>query len=440
MRPGERQVAPSIDGIRQDHVARYQWADSLIPPGVRVLDLACGVGYGADLLAKGGAGRNVIGVDCDVEALQYAAEHYPAAQYHQADLATMARLADVGEADYAVAFECIEHVAKPADFLKAIKADYLLASVPNEEHFPHNGGILFHYRHYTEKQFRELLDGAGWDVEEVRHQEGPESAVGDVPGRTLVAKCKRNADFAALYGKHVAIVGLGPTSHTFMDYCKRAGGASAFCDEVWPINALGDVLRADRIWHMDDVRVQERRAEAKPESNIARMVDWLKTHAGPIYTSHLEPGYPGLVQYPLQEVVTATGEAYFNGTVAYAVAYAIYRGVARISFFGCDYTYANSHDAEKGRACLEYWIAIAKSRGMAITLAKNTSLMDACEGPDGLFYGYDGYQVRLPPEGGFDLTIEPRELPTAEEIEARYDHGKHVNPLVQAELEACDAD
>jgi hypothetical protein len=39
MRPGERQVAPSIDGIRQDHVARYQWADSIIPAGASVLDL-----------------------------------------------------------------------------------------------------------------------------------------------------------------------------------------------------------------------------------------------------------------------------------------------------------------------------------------------------------------------------------------------------------------
>ena len=435
MRPGERQVAPSFDGIRQGHVARYQWADMLIPPGASVLDLACGVGYGADMLARGGAGRDVIGVDCDPEALQYGSEHYQAARYHQADLETLNRLADVGAADYAVAFECIEHLHKPEKFLKAIKADHLLASVPNEENFPYHGGILYDHRHYTEKQFRDLLDGAGWDVEEIRHQEGPESPVGDTPGRTLVAKCKRNADFAALHGKHVAIVGLGPSSHTFMDYCKRAGGASAFCDEVWPINALGDVLRADRIWHMDDVRVQERRAAAKPESNIARMVDWLKEHPGPIYTSHLEPGYPGLVRYPLQEVVTATGEAYFNGTVAYAVAYAIYRGVARLSFFGCDYTYANSHDAEKGRACLEYWIAIAKSRGVAITLAKTTSLMDACDGPDALFYGYDGYQVRLPESGGFDLTIEPKELPTAEEIEDRYDHGKHVNPLMQSEME-----
>jgi hypothetical protein len=26
MKPGERQVAPTIDGIRRDHVARYEFA------------------------------------------------------------------------------------------------------------------------------------------------------------------------------------------------------------------------------------------------------------------------------------------------------------------------------------------------------------------------------------------------------------------------------
>lgn len=437
MRPGERQVAPSIDGIRQDHVARYQWADSIIPAGASVLDLGCGVGYGADLLARGK--RDVIGVDCDVEALEYGAANYKTARYHEADLQTGWRMADVGKADYAVAFECIERIQKPEKFLRAVKAEYLLASVPNETHFPHGGKVRFHHRHYTEEQFVDLLDGSGWDVEEIRHQEGDTSAVGDTPGRTLVARCKRNADFAALYGKHVAIVGLGPSSDTFVDHCKRAGGASAYCDEIWPINALGDVLRADRIWHMDDVRVQESRAAAHPESNIARMIEWIKTHPGPIYTSHLEPGYPGLVEYPLQKVVKATGEAYFNGTVAYAVAYALYRRVGRISLFGCDYTYANSHSAERGRACLEYWIAIAKSQGVQITLPRDTSLMDVCDGPDALFYGYDGYKVRLSDSGGMGLNIEPRELPTAAEIEARYDHSKPANALVRAASEAAEA-
>jgi len=52
------------------------------------------------------------------------------------------------------------------------------------------------------------------------------------------------------------------------------------------------------------------------------------------------------------------------------------------------------------------------------------------EGPDALTYGYDGYKVRANPDAS--LTIELRDLPTAEEIEARYDHSKPTSPHVRA--------
>jgi hypothetical protein len=52
-------------------------------------------------------------------------------------------------------------------------------------------------------------------------------------------------------------------------------------------------------------------------------------------------------------------DAYFNSTAAYAVAYAIHMGVKKISVFGMDFTYPNAHDAEKGRACVEFWLGIA---------------------------------------------------------------------------------
>ena len=62
---------------------------------------------------------------------------------------------------------------------------------------------------------------------------------------------------------HVAIVGMGPSAESFMDTAKRLGGRSAFCDQVWAINGLGDVLACDMVFHMDDVRVQEIRAKAQ---------------------------------------------------------------------------------------------------------------------------------------------------------------------------------
>jgi hypothetical protein len=108
------------------------------------------------------------------------------------------------------------------------------------------------------------------------------------------------------------------------------------------------------------------------------MLGWLRNHPGPIYTSRAHPDYPGLVEFPLEDVINSCGIAYFNNTAAYAVAYAVHIGVKKITLFGCDYTYPNAHDAEKGRACTEFHLGIAKARGIRIGLTDKTSLMDAC--------------------------------------------------------------
>ena len=62
---------------------------------------------------------------------------------------------------------------------------------------------------------------------------------------------------------------------------------------------------------MDDVRIQEVRAAAAPQSNIANMLAWMRRHPGPILTSRIpEPNaYPGLVAFPLEPVINALGYA-----------------------------------------------------------------------------------------------------------------------------------
>lgn len=238
--------------------------------------------------------------------------------------------------------------------------------------------------------------------------------------------------------EHVAIVGLGPSCATFFELTRRLGGVSAYCDEVWGINAIGDVLKCDRIFHMDDLRVQEARAAAKPDGNIAAMVNWLKSHPGPIYTSIVRDGYPGLVAFPLEEVLNRSADAnggapYFNSTAAYAIAFAIHIGVKRISMFGLDYTMPNAHHAEQGRACCEFWLGIAAARGIAITVPETSSLLDACAPPAQRLYGYDCVDVGLhdQEDGKVKVTFTDKAVvPTAAEIEARYDHSQHPNRLV----------
>lgn len=240
---------------------------------------------------------------------------------------------------------------------------------------------------------------------------------------------------AARRPKHVAIVGLGPSMHEYVKMTKGMGARSKLCDEVWGINALGDVLQCDRVFHMDDVAVQQIRADAQPESNIAAMLGWMKHHPGPIYTSVVRDGYAGMIPFPLEDVINDLGYGYFNNTCAYAVALAIHVGVERISMFGCDFTYPKAHDAEKGRGCVEYWLGFARARGIEICVPANTSLLDSCEPEELKLYGYDMVKVDIAVDesGHASVSMVAREAPpTAEEIEDRYDHSQHPNRIVRA--------
>lgn len=247
----------------------------------------------------------------------------------------------------------------------------------------------------------------------------------------------RRKSVPARVPEHVAILGLGPSIREFFELIKQLGGKNGYCDEIWGINNLGNVFACDRVFHMDDVKIQELRAAAG-HLPVANMLGWLKTHPGPIYTSVVRDGYPGMVAFPLQDVLNGTGEGnggspYFNSTTAYAIAFAIHIGVKKISLFGVDYTMPNVHHAERGRACCEFWLGIAASRGIEIMIPQSSSLMDACSGHEARLYGYDCVDVlmRDRAEGGVQLRFRPKKtIPTAEEIEKRYDHSKHPNPLM----------
>lgn len=437
MNEGERQVSPTLDGIRRDHVARYEWAASVIPKVSKVIDFAAGIGYGTRILAD--AGHIAKGFDIDDEALAYANEHYGSLRdtiekhpiaFKKGDGNAPGEL---GEYDAAICFETIEHIEDPRPLLKALRAPMLLASVPNEDVMPYEfepGKVYaYHFRHYTKGEFEALLLECGWRATAWHGQEGPESEVEpDVNGRTLIAVCER-CEAVEPVGKHIAILGLGPSVEQYADLVKRLGGRSKFCDEVWAINALGDVFACDLVFHMDDVRIQEIRARAKPESNIAAMLPWLKKSKVPVVTSRAHPDYPALVEYPLEDVLNNLQYDYFNSTAAYAVAFAIHIGAAKISVFGMDFSYANTHQAEKGRACVEYWLGQAQARGIKLAVPKNSTLLDARHSRAERLYGYDTLDVKFntQPDGMVKLDFVPKgTLPTAEAIEKQYDHSAPI--------------
>jgi hypothetical protein len=225
--------------------------------------------------------------------------------------------------------------------------------------------------------------------------------------------------------KKIAIVALGPSMFQYVQVAEGAGDKSIVFDEVWGINTVASVLKADLIFHMDDVRVQMARAPHNPK--IAALVDYLYTHQGRVITSRAHPDFPCLEPFPLQEVVNDVKSFYFNNTVAYPIAYAMWRGdVGSIFLYGCDYNYQNSNKVEPGRACLEFWLGRAWERGIEIAIASSSSLMDTNRP---CLYGYDtlkvGYQVKE--DGTIEVSTVPKDEPIdGKAIEERYDHSRKV--------------
>ena len=183
--------------------------------------------------------------------------------------------------------------------------------------------------------------------------------------------------------KNIAIVGLG---NSFSEYILAKIRSEKF-DEVWAINSMSGVIYHDKCFMMDPPSRFLDTPIAGKQTNI--MADRLKQKINiPIFSCTLDKRCPDVVEFPLQEVIQKTGYAYLNNTVAYAFAYAIAQEVSDLHLYGIDFTHKAINFAEAGRACCEFWLAIAITKGIKIHVARNSSLLDMNVPDDQKLYGY----------------------------------------------------
>jgi 2-polyprenyl-3-methyl-5-hydroxy-6-metoxy-1,4-benzoquinol methylase len=141
------------------HLVVYEWIARRVA-GRRVVDLACGEGYGAAVLAR--TAEAVVGVDANPEAYEHARLRYsgPRLRFER----TMIELWE-GDAECVVLLQTIEHVADPHALLGRIRGQVApggvaYVSTPNVLTLAPPGaersGNPWHVREYRPAEFHAL--------------------------------------------------------------------------------------------------------------------------------------------------------------------------------------------------------------------------------------------------------------------------------------------
>lgn len=146
-------------GILSIHLKRYEFSKPYAF-GKKVLDAACGVGYGTAYLAQ--VARHVTGIDINSETIAHAKEHYQTecVTFHVMDV-TKTDFSD-GAFDTICSFETIEHLQNIEGYLREVarllspKGTYLVSTPQAQKtnHRPHNP---YHTIEFSRSDFEILL-------------------------------------------------------------------------------------------------------------------------------------------------------------------------------------------------------------------------------------------------------------------------------------------
>jgi len=159
------------DAYYANHIVRYKFAAAQIKGnGQKILDAACGVGYGSHFISTKGIGK-ITAIDRSEEALAIAVKNFSNTDilFLKDDCHTLSGAQKYGPFHSIISFETLEHLPKPADFLNACYKNLeqngtIIISTPNI-YVSSPDGIVnweYHEKEYTPDEFQYLLQQSGF--------------------------------------------------------------------------------------------------------------------------------------------------------------------------------------------------------------------------------------------------------------------------------------
>lgn len=265
---GERLLPDHYEGqlVHAEHLARYRLAAQLAP-GRRVLDVACGEGYGSALLRAAGA-EAVTAVDVDPDVVAHARERH-GVDAREGDVRALPFEDDAF--DLVVSFETIEHVEEPEralDELARLRAPDGLMMISTPVAGQYMVDNEFHVREFGHDEFLDLLGRRFTAVRPLYQHNWLTSAILDEEDMA------RDDGETALEAGLTKVRGIAPGGELYL---------VALCGDdldvgLEPVGVLAGTDESHELAHrLDDaIRTQERYRDAYETSE--RAVEELRGH------------------------------------------------------------------------------------------------------------------------------------------------------------------
>lgn len=150
----------------------------------------------------------------------------------------------------------------------------------------------------------------------------------------------------------VAIVGLAPSTHddAHWDDPTWEKWGLPWDDKYW--------TRMSRHFEMHDKRLLASEHSKRVPDYFDRLSDCIF-----LYTQD---------NYPFEDVAKSIGQAYWNSSIAYAMALAIHEGATEIGIYGVDMDGTDEYDYQ--RPNMEYLVGVARGKGIKVYIPEQSAI------------------------------------------------------------------